>query len=234
MNKADKTRCKINDNDLIKLLDPKHSIAENVSYIKSKGFKISKDRVSMLLSSMRKNSNREKINNDTRKCNDTRKNNTMDYTNDLEDAFEVLKEGHLHIACTAQKSSTDTTLTRKQFNNTINKMLKEIKDITVKEFDAKKEELLNWAMHNYYKVSDKDRTFEELMSGLRLHLSNIKKLAVLVIKLDKAKNESEFGNIESQIYNIVDSFNSPEKSNKARLRLKELRLEWEYKHNNPF
>lgn len=219
MNKADKTRCKISDNDLIKLLDPKHSIAENVSYIKNKGFKISKDRVSMLLSSMRKKGNIEKTNNDT------------------DNTLGALNNNRLHIACTNQNSSTDTTLTRKQFNNTINKMLKDIKTTCVNEFDAfdtKKEELLNWAKHNFYKVNDKDRTFEELMSGLRLHLSRIRQLSILGLKLDKAKNEQEFSVIENQMYKVIDSFNNPEKSKNARVKLHEYKLEWELEHNSPF
>ena len=219
MNKADKTRCKINDNDLIKLLDPKHSIAENVLYIKSKGFKISKDRVSMLLSSMRKKGNIEKTNNDT------------------DNAFEALNNNRLHIACTNQNYSTNKTLTRKEFNNTINKMLKDIKTTCVNEFDAfdtKKEELLNWAKHNFYKVSDKDRTFEELMSGLRLHLSRIRQLSTLGLKLEKAKNEQEFSVIENQMYKVIDSFNNPEKSKNARVKLHEYKLEWELEHNSPF
>ena len=226
MNKADKTRCKINDNDLTKLLDPKHSIAENVSYIKSKGFKVSKDRVSMFLSSMRKNNNIEKTNN-----------NTRNYNNDLEDAFEALNNNRLHIACTNQNSSTNKTLTRKEFNNTINKMLKDIKTTCVNEFDAfdtKKEELLNWAKHNFYKVADKDRTFEELMSGLRLHLSRIRQLSILGLKLEKAKNDQEFAAIENQMYKIIDSFNNTEKSTNARVKLHEYKLEWELEHNSPF
>lgn len=218
MNNVNDNRCRISDRDLMNLIDPQGTILANLAAIKSKGYRISKDRLSKFLKR-------------------TRKNNKEMNNNDLEDAFEVMNNNRLHIACTSQNSSTNKKLTRKEFNNTINKMIKDIKTTCVNEFDAfdtKKEELLNWAKHNFYKVTNKDRTFEELMSGLRLHLSRIRQLSILGLKLEKAKNDQEFVAIESQMYKIIDSFNNPEKSKNARVKLRDYKLEWELEHNSPF
>ena len=234
MNNVNDNRCRISDRDLMDLIDPQGTILANLAAIKSKGYKISKDRIAKFLKKDKEIKDKEIKDKEIK---DKEIDNTMDYNNDLEDAFETLKEGHLHIACTNQNSSTDTTLTRKQFNNAINKMLKDIKTTCVNEldaFDTKKEELLNWAKYNFYKVSDKDRTFEELMSGLRLHLSRIRQLSILGLKLEKAKNDQEFSVIENQIYKVIDSFNNPEKSKNARVKLREYKLEWELEHNSPF
>ena len=175
----------------------------------------------------------------------------MNYNNDLEDVFEALKGDYLHNVCTNQNYSTNKTLTRKQFNNTINKMFHELQSTPLKEFDVKKEEIINWAKYNYYKVTDKDRPFETFMNGLRVYISKLreqaprrtleerkeeaaKRLRVLLDKLENAQNDYEFGVTENQILNLVDSFNNPEKSSDARVKLNGLRLEWELKHNNPF
>ena len=175
----------------------------------------------------------------------------MDYNNDLEDAFEALNNNRLHIVCTNQNSSTNKTLTRKQFNNTINKMLHELQNTPLKDFDTKKEEIVNWAKYNYYKVSVKDRPFETFMNSLRLYIFKLKKeaprqtleerkakakkeLLYLLKKLEQSQSEYEFGITENQICNIVDRFDDSDKSEKIRIQLNELRQNWEQKRKNPF
>lgn len=160
---------------------------------------------------------------------------------EIDDALEILRTNR------QQK----TVIPTKDFNNTINKMLHELQNTPLKTFDAKKDEIIDWAMHNYYKVENKTRSFEEFMSGLRLHIFKLKKeaprqtleerkakakkeLLYLLKKLEQSQSEYEFGITENQICNIVDKFDDPEKSEKVRIQLQELRLNWEQKRKNLF
>lgn len=157
-------------------------------------------------------------------------------TLDVLDALEVVKASKVK----------KTVIPTREFNNTINKMLHELQNTTLKDFDTKKGELIDYALHNYYKVDKKTVTFEQFMSNLRLYISRLKKqaprrtleerkeeavkrLRVLLNKLENAQNEYEFGITENQICNIVDSFKNPEKSEKVRIQLQELRNDWENK-----
>lgn len=157
-------------------------------------------------------------------------------TLDVLDALEVVKASKIK----------KTVIPTKEFNNTINKMLHELQSTTLKDFDAKKGELIDYALHNYYKVDKKTITFEQFMSSLRLYISRLKKqaprrsleerkeeavkrLRVLLSKLENAQNEYEFGITENQICNIVDNFKNPEKSERIRTQLQELRNDWEHK-----
>lgn len=157
-------------------------------------------------------------------------------TLDVLDALEVVKASKVK----------KTVIPTKEFNNTINKMLHELQNTTLKDFDAKKGELIDYALHNYYKVDKKTVTFEQFMSNLRLYISRLKKqaprrtleerkeeavkrLRVLLNKLENAQNEYEFGITENQICNIVDGFKNPEKSEKIRIQLQEFRNDWEHK-----
>lgn len=165
---------------------------------------------------------------------------TMTYSDsdtlDVLDALEVVR------ASKAKK----TVIPINEFNNTINKMLHELQNTTLKDFDTKKGELIDYALHNYYKVDKKTVAFEQFMSNLRLYISKLKKqapkrtleerkeeavkrLRVLLNKLENAQNEYEFGITENQICNIVDSFKNPEKSEKIRTQLQEFRKDWEHK-----
>lgn len=167
--------------------------------------------------------------------------NVMTYNDcEIDEALEALRQNAIR-----------KTIPTNEFNNTINKMLHELKSTPLKEFDAKKEQLIDYALHNYYKIDKKTVTFDRFMSNLRLYISKLKtqvprrtleerkeeaakRLRALLNKLENAQNEYEFGITENQIFNIVDSFNEPEKSNDARIILNELRQNWEQKRKNPF
>lgn len=160
---------------------------------------------------------------------------------EIDEALEVLRTNR------QQK----TVISTNEFNNIINEMLHELKNTSLKTFDAKKDEIIDWAMHNYYKIDKKTVTFERFMSNLRIYISKLKtqvprrtleerkeeaakRLKALLKKLENAQNEYEFGITENQICNIVDSFKNQEKSEKIRIQLNELRQNWEHKHKNPF
>lgn len=152
---------------------------------------------------------------------------------DIDEALEILKASKVK----------KTVISTNEFNNVINKMLHELKNTSLKEFEAKKEEVIDYALHNYYKIDKKTVDFNCFMSNLRLYISKLKtqvprrsieerkeeaakRLRALLRKLENAQNEYEFGITENQICNIVDSFNEPEKSNDARIILNELRQNW--------
>lgn len=160
---------------------------------------------------------------------------------DIDDALEILKA----------KRQQKTVISINEFNNTINKMLHELKSTPLKEFDTKKDEVIDWALHNYYKVDKKTVDFNRFMSNLRLYISKLKtqvprrsieerkeeaakRLRALLSKLENAQNEYEFGITENQICNIVDRFDDTEKSEKIRIQLQEMRNDWEQKRKNPF
>lgn len=160
---------------------------------------------------------------------------------DIDEALEIVRVSKVK----------KTVISINEFNNVINKMLHELKNTSLKEFDSKKEEVIDYAMHNYYKVDKKTVDFNRFMSNLRLYISKLKtqvprrsleerkeeaakRLRALLNKLENAQNEYEFGITENQICNIVDSFNEPEKSEKIRIQLNELRQNWEQKRKNPF
>ena len=121
-----------------------------------------------------------------------------------------------------------------------------------KIYDTKpKDEVIDYAMHNFYKIDKKTMSFNQFMSNLRLYISKLKiqvprrtleerkeeaakRLRALLNKLENAQNEYEFGITENQIFNIVDSFKNTEKSEKIRIKLNELRQNWEQKRKNPF
>lgn len=168
--------------------------------------------------------------------------NVMTYNDyEIDEALEALRTNR------QQK----TVISTKEFNAVINQRLNELKNTPLKTFEAKKDEIIDWAMHNYYKVENKTRTFNEFMSSLRLYIFKLKKeaprqtleerkakakkeLLYLLKKLENAQNDYEFGITENQICNIVDRFDDPKKSEKIRIQLNELRQNWEHKHKNPF
>lgn len=160
---------------------------------------------------------------------------------DIDEALEILKASKVK----------KTVISINDFNNTINKMLHELKNTTLKEFEAKKEQLIDYAMHNYYKVDKKTVDFNRFMSNLRLYISKLKtqvprrsleerkeeaakRLRALLNKLENAQNEYEWGITENQICNIVDRFDDTDKSEKIRIQLQEMRNDWEQKRKNPF
>lgn len=160
---------------------------------------------------------------------------------DIDEALEIVR------ASKVKKTAISTN----EFNNVINKMLHELKNTPLKEFEAKKEQLIDYALHNYYKIDKKTVDFNRFMSNLRLYISKLKtqvprrtleerkeeaakRLSALLNKLENAQNEYEFGITENQICNIVDSFKNQEKSEKIRIQLQELRNDWEQKRKNPF
>ena len=160
---------------------------------------------------------------------------------DIDEALEIVRASKVK----------KTVISTNEFNNVINKMLHELKNTPLKEFEAKKEEVIDYALHNYYKIDKKTVDFNCFMSNLRLYISKLKtqvprrsleerkeeaakRLRALLKKLENAQNEYEFGITENQICNIVDRFDDPEKSEKIRIQLQELRLNWEQKHKNPF
>lgn len=168
--------------------------------------------------------------------------NTRAMTYSYNDTLDVLDALEVIRASKVKK----TVIPTKEFNNTINKMLHELQNTTLKDFDAKKGELIDYALHNYYKVDKKTVKFEQFMSNLRLYISRLKKqaprrtleerkeeavkrLRVLLNKLENAQNEYEFGITENQICNIVDNFKNPEKSERIRTQLQEFRNDWEHK-----
>ena len=155
---------------------------------------------------------------------------------DIDEALEIVRVSKVK----------KTVISTNEFNNVINKMLNELKNTPLKEFEAKKEEVIDYALHNYYKIDKKTVDFNRFMSNLRLYISKLKtqvprrsleerkeeaakRLRSLLNKLENAQNEYEWGITENQIFNIVDSFNEPEKSNDARIILNELRQNWEHK-----
>ena len=168
--------------------------------------------------------------------------NVMAYNDcEIDDALEVLRTNR------QQK----TVISTKEFNAIINQRLNELKNTPLKEFDAKKEQIVDWAMHNYYKVENKTRTVEEFISSLRLYIFKLKKeaprqtieerkakakkeLLYILRKLEQSQSEYEFGITENQICNIVDRFDDTEKSEKIRIQLQEMRNDWEQKRKNPF
>lgn len=160
---------------------------------------------------------------------------------DIDEALEILKANKVK----------KTVISTNEFNNVINKMLHELKNTPLKEFEAKKEQLIDYALHNYYKIDKKTVDFNQFMSNLRLYISKLKtqvprrsleerkeeaakRLRALLNKLENAQNEYEWGITENQICNIVDSFNEPEKSNDVRIILNELKQNWEQKRKTPF
>ena len=156
---------------------------------------------------------------------------------DTENAFEALKNDYVRIEELNKNSSDKTPLTRKEFNKTVNDMLKQLKETCIIEngtFDAKKDEIIDWAKHNFYRVTDKNKSFNDFMDGLRIYISKIKNLTILVPKIFNAKNKDEFDSLETKIYKVVDSLNNQKKSDKARASLHELRLELELKWKTPF
>ena len=146
MNHVNDNRCRISDRDLMDLIDPQGTILANLAAIKSKGYKISKDRIAKFLKKDKEIDNKEIKDKEIK---DKEIDNTMNYNNDLEDVFEALKGDYLHNVSTSQNYSTNKTLTRKEFNNTINKMIRELKNTPLKAFDEKKEEIINWAKYNF-------------------------------------------------------------------------------------
>lgn len=160
---------------------------------------------------------------------------------DIDEALEILKASKVK----------KTVISINEFNNTINKMLHELKNTPLKEFEVKKEEVIDYAMHNYYKVDKKTVDFNRFMSNLRLYISKLKtqvprrtleerkakakkELLYLLKKLEQSQSEYEFGITENQICNLVDRFDDTEKSEKIRIQLYELRQNWEQKRKNPF
>lgn len=160
---------------------------------------------------------------------------------DIDEALEIVKASKVK----------KTVISINEFNNTINQMLNELKNTPLKEFEAKKEQLIDYALHNYYKVDKKTVDFNRFMSNLRLYISKLKtqvprqtleerkakakkELLYLLKKLEQSQSEYEFGITENQICNIVDNFNEPEKSEKIRIKLNELRQNWEQKRKKPF
>ena len=243
MEKENNRTSRLTDSKLLELVDPQCSIRENVLVIKNKGFKISKDRISAFIKGLREKDdtmnkdntiNKDK-DNTMNKDNTINKDNTMN--KDTENAFEALKNDYVRIEESNKNSSDKTPLTRKEFNKTVNKMLKQLKETCIIEngtFDAKKDEIIDWAKHNFYRVTDKNKSFNDFMDGLRIYISKIKNLTILVPKIFNAKNKEEFESLETKIYKVVDSLNNQNKSDKARARLHELRLELELKWNTPF
>ncbi len=155
---------------------------------------------------------------------------------DIDEALEIVRVSKVK----------KTVISINEFNNIINKMLHELKNTPLKEFDAKKEQLIDYALHNYYKIDKKTVDFNRFMSNLRLYISKlktqvprrtleerkeeaVKRLRALLRKLENAQNEYEFGVTENQICNIVDSFKNQEKSEKIRTQLQAFRNDWEQK-----
>lgn len=168
---------------------------------------------------------------------------TMTYysDSDIDEALEIVRASKVK----------KTVISTNEFNNIINKMLHELKNTPLKEFEAKKEQLIDYAMHNYYKIDKKTVDFNRFMSSLRIYISKLKtqvprrtleerkeeaakRLRALLKKLENAQNDYEFGITENQICNIVDRFDDTDKSERIRIQLNELRQNWEQKRKNLF
>ena len=148
-------RRRISDSELMKLINPQLTIMENLIFIKSKGYKISKDRICKFL----------KIINDNR----LRAINNID--SDIEDALEIVKQ-----------NAIKNTIPTKEFNRTLNKMFHELKDTPIYNFEDKKQQIVNWVIDNYSKVEQKARTLDEFMCAMRIYINNMKKQASVRIQ----------------------------------------------------
>lgn len=140
-------RRRISDNELMKLINPQLTIMENLKFIRSKGYKISKDRICKFL----------KIINDNR----LRAVNNID--SDIEDALEIVKQ-----------NAIKNTIPTKEFNRMLNQMLHELKDTPIYNFEDKKQQIVNWVIDNYSKVEQKARSLNEFMGAMHIYISELK------------------------------------------------------------
>ena len=144
MNKSDFTRHRISDRKLMKLINPQCTIMENLNFIKSKGYKISKDRICKFLKLIREKDD-------------------IVINNDIDEALEALNANR------QQK-----TIQTKDFNVLLNKMLHELGNTPIEDFEAKKQQIVNWVISNYNKLERKARPFDEFMGAMRTYIRELK------------------------------------------------------------
>ena len=147
MSKSDFTRHRISDHKLMKLINPQCTIMENLNFIKSKGYKVSKDRICKFLKLIREKDD-------------------IVINNDIDEALEALNANR------QQK-----TIQTKDFNVMLNKMLHELGNTPIEDFEAKKQQIVNWAISNYNKLERKARPFDEFMGAMRTYISELKNQA---------------------------------------------------------
>lgn len=165
MNKSDFTRHRISDRKLMKLINPQCTIMENLNFIKSKGYKISKDRICKFLKLIREK-------------------NDIVINNDIDEALEVLNANR------QQK-----TIPTKYFNVMLNQMLHELGDTPIEDFEAKKQQIVNWVISSYNKLERKARPFDEFMGAMRTYIRELKNQASVHIheeRIAKIKKDPLF------------------------------------------
>ena len=155
MNKSDFTRHRISDRKLMKLINPQCTIMENLNFIKSKGYKISKDRICKFLKLIREKDD-------------------IVINNDIDEALEALNANR------QQK-----TIQTKDFNVLLNKMLHELGNTPIEDFEAKKQQILNWVISNYNKLERKARPFDEFMGAMRTYIRELKNQASVRIQEER-------------------------------------------------
>lgn len=155
MNKSGFTRHRISDRKLMKLINPQCTIMENLNFIKSKGYKISKDRICKFLKLIREKDD-------------------IVINNDIDEALEALNANR------QQK-----TIQTKDFNVLLNKMLHELGNTPIEDFEAKKQQILNWVISNYNKLERKARPFDEFMGAMRTYIRELKNQASVRIQEER-------------------------------------------------
>lgn len=96
--------------------------------------------------------------------------NMYNYNDDYADAIAQLKNERFFKQPKAK-------LSNKEFNRELNRLLKDLGAAIQSEFEDKKKEVIDYAVHNYGKLDKQPKSFEEFMSSLRLYIYNLKKKA---------------------------------------------------------
>ena len=138
------------------------------------------------------------------------------YNDDYADAILQLKEER----CFKQPK---TKLSNKEFNRELNRLLNDLSTAIQSEFDTKKKAVIDYALHNYGKLDNQPRPFNEFMSSLRLYIFNLKKKApkrtqeqrkeeyskrigALLTKLTLSNSQYEVGITANMIENELDHY----------------------------
>lgn len=142
--------------------------------------------------------------------------NMYNNNDDYADAIAQLKEERFFKQPKAK-------LSNKEFNRQLNRLLKELGTAIQSEFEAKKKEVIDYAVHNYGKLDNKPKSFDEFMSSLRIYIYNLKKkapkrtpeqrkleyskrVASLLTKLSLSNTQYEAGITANMIENELDNY----------------------------
>ena len=138
------------------------------------------------------------------------------YNDDYADAIAQLKNERFFKQPKAK-------LSNKEFNRELNRLLKDLGTAIQSEFDAKKKEVIDYALHNYGKLDKQPKSFNDFMSSLRIYISNLKKKApkrtpeqrkkeyskrigALLTKLTLSNSQYEAGITANMIENELDHY----------------------------